>query len=146
MPYERLINQNRIVPFKATTAQVNQLLQVAERDLKAAQRNLDVDADWAYTMAYNAVLQACRAVVFSESFRPLGGEQHVTVVEFASEKFGEEFKKEIQLFDQMRRKRHWIIYETAGLVSIEEAKQAVTFANRFVFEINNKITGKNHLF
>ncbi len=146
MPYERLINQNRIVPFKATTSQVNQLLQVAERDLKAAQRNLDVDADWAYTMAYNAVLQACRAVVFSEGFRPRGGEQHVTVVEFASEKFGEEFKKEIQLFDQMRRKRHRIIYEIAGLVSIEEAKQSVSFANRFVFEINKIITGKNHLF
>ena len=146
MPYERLINQNRIVPFKSTTAQVNQLLQVAERDLKAAQRNLDVDADWAYTMAYNAILQACRAVVFSEGFRPRGGEQHITVVEFASEKFGEEFNKEVQLFDQMRRKRHRIIYETAGLVSIEEAKQAVTFANRFVFEINKIITGKNHLF
>jgi uncharacterized protein (UPF0332 family) len=146
MPYERLITQNRIVPFKATASQVNQLLQVAERDLKAAQKNLEVDIDWAYTMAYNAVLQACRAVVYSEGFRPRGGEQHVTVVEFASEKFGEDFKKEIQLFDQMRRKRHRIIYETAGLVSIEEAKQSVTFAIRFVFEINKIITRKNQLF
>lgn len=146
MPYERLIKENRIVPFKATTTQVNQLLQVAERDLKAAQRNLDVDADWAYTMSYNAVLQACRAVVFSEGFRSKGGEQHATVVEFASEKFGTGFKKEVQLFDQMRRKRHRIIYETAGLVSNEEAKQAVAFAKRFVFNINEIITGKIHLF
>lgn len=42
---------------------------------------------------------------------------------------------EVKQFDQMRRKRHRVIYEVAGLVSKNEAEQAVHFSKEFVSQI-----------
>lgn len=92
-------------------------MRVAARDLVAAERNLRDDPDWAYSIAYNAVLQAARALVLAHGFRPRGAEQHATVVQFIEETLGEKYGSQIALFDQMRRKRHRVVYEMAGLVS-----------------------------
>lgn len=42
----------------------------------------------------------------------------------------------------MRRKRHRLIYEVVGLVSYQEAEQALAFARDFVEEIRLLITGQ----
>jgi len=88
MAFERLIQQKRIVRITPDQSQINQLIQLAERDLIAADKNLKVSPDWAYSMAYNAILQICRALVLSEGFRPRGGDQHATIVDFSAEKLG----------------------------------------------------------
>jgi uncharacterized protein (UPF0332 family) len=125
MAYERLLKVGRIQPYSAKTIEVRQLLDVANRDINTAQKNLEDEPDWAYTIAYNAVLQASRALMLQEGFRPRGGEQHATVVEFVEERLGTGFSKQVRLFDQMRRKRHRVIYEVAGLISKSEADQAI---------------------
>ena len=66
MPYDRLIKLGRIKPYSAGSSEISQLLKVAVRDLRASERNLDEDPDWAYSMAYNGVLQACRGLMLSE--------------------------------------------------------------------------------
>lgn len=111
------------------------MLKVAARDLIAAERNLPDDHDWAYTIAYNAILQAARALLLAKGYRPRGAEQHATVVQFVEEALGKPYAAQIALFDQMRRKRHRVIYEMAGLVSKQEAQQGVEFAKKFVEEI-----------
>ena len=136
MPYEQLVQQGRIKPYKARPEEIRKLLQVAARDLAAAARNLPDDHDWPYTIAYNAVLQAARALVLAHGFRPRGDEQHATVVQFVEETLGKKYASQIALFDQMRRKRHRVIYEMAGLVSKQEAEQGVRFAKKFVEEIH----------
>ncbi len=140
MPYDQLQRQGRIKTYDARPEEVKRLLQVAARDLSAAELNLAADSDWAYTIAYNAVLQAARALVLAEGFRPRGAEQHSTVVQFVEEALGKEYREQVALFDQMRRKRHRVIYEVAGLVSRKEAEQAITFAKQFVEEIRLFIT------
>ncbi len=135
MPYEELQRQGKIKPYPARSEEIKKLLQVASRDLSAAERNLTDDPDWAYTIAYNAVLQAARAVVLAKGFRPRGAEQHATVVQFIEETLGKPYSKQVRLFDQMRRKRHRVIYEVAGLVAKKEAEQAITFAKQFVEDI-----------
>ena len=121
------------------------MLQVAARDLVAAERNLPDDHAWAYTMAYNAVLQATRGLMLTKGFRPRGAEQHATVVQFAVEALGNSYASQITLFDQMRRKRHRVIYEMAGLVSKQEAEQIVGFARKFVEEIRWLISKQSSL-
>lgn len=88
----------------------------------------------------NAILQASRALMFAHGYRPRGAEQHGTVVQFIEEALGQPYSAQIALFDQMRRKRHRVVYEQMGLVSEHEAKQAVAFAKKFVQEIRALIT------
>jgi uncharacterized protein (UPF0332 family) len=136
MAYEDLLNRDLIKPFAAGSAQSASRLALAKRDIKAAEAMLAIDRDWAFSMAYNAVLQATRALMFANGFRPAAGEgQHKTAVEFAEIALGQKFHDDIYIFDKMRSKRHRVIYDALGLVSLEEARQAFAFAVRFVKEV-----------
>jgi uncharacterized protein (UPF0332 family) len=91
------------------------------------------DRDWAFSMAYNAILQATRALMLAKGYRPAGGEgQHKVAVVFAEITLGEKFQDDIYIFDKMRSKRHRVIYDVSGLVSQQEARQAFEFAEKFV--------------
>jgi uncharacterized protein (UPF0332 family) len=83
--------------------------------------------------------------MFFEGYRPRGGEQHATVVEFVEERLGSAYTAQVRFFDQMRRKRHRVIYEVAGLISKKEAEQAIAFAKEFVEKITEIITGQSRL-
>lgn len=145
MPYDRLLKSNRIKLHLANPNEIKQLLQLANRDLSTAIRNLEEAPDWAYSIAYNSILQASRALMFFDGYRPRGGEQHATVVEFVEERLGDDYSAQVRLFDQMRRKRHRVIYEAAGIVSKKEAEQAIAFAKEFVEKIKEVITGQSRL-
>jgi uncharacterized protein (UPF0332 family) len=132
MSYEGLIKRGKIVPSHASIKEVRSLLDVAKRDLRTAEQTLDIDIDWCYSITYNAILQASRALMLSHGYRPRGGQEHLTVVQFLREALGDKYGKEVSLFDQMRRKRHQAIYERAGLVGHNEVEDALTFARKFV--------------
>jgi uncharacterized protein (UPF0332 family) len=108
---------------------VQDAIALAHRDLKTSRTILQTDHDWAYNIAYNAVLQAGRALMFSKGYRPDGAKQHIAVVKFA-ELFLE--KPDALIFDRMRRKRHGSVYDTAGAISETEAKSAVDQAKRLI--------------
>jgi uncharacterized protein (UPF0332 family) len=110
-------------------------MDLASRDLKAAKAMLGVNNDWTYNIAYNAILQAVRALMYSEGFRPVGEGQHKTAILFAELALGEKFEDEVFFFNKMRTKRNQAVYDTAGVVSKEEAKQSLLFANKFVSRI-----------
>src|SRR3990170_6200059 len=76
MPYEELVRQGRIRLHPASRREIENLLDLAARDLRASQANLDIAPEWAYAMAYNAILQAGRALMFSLGFRPRESEGH----------------------------------------------------------------------
>ena len=132
MPYEELIRQGRIRLHPASRREIENLLDLAARDLRASQANLDIAPEWAYAMAYNAILQAGRALMFSLGFRPRESEGHRTVVNFLREAVGPQYAARVEQLDQMRRKRHPTLYETAGVVGGREAEQSLAFAQEFV--------------
>ncbi len=142
MPYDKLIKQGRIKAYQAGQDEIKQLLEISLRDLEAAKSNLTLSPDWSYTMAYNAVLQSARALMLSAGYRPRGSEQHAAVVEFARERLGNTFISQVNLFDQMRRKRHRVIYDVSGLINTAEAEQAIAFAHEFVDQLRHIITGQ----
>ncbi len=74
MSFDRLIKANRIKVFQSNSKDINQLLQLAKRDYKTALKNLEDSPDWAYSIAYNSILQASRALMFHDGYRPRGGE------------------------------------------------------------------------
>ena len=66
-------------------------------------------------------------------YRPYSEQRHVAVIEFVHELFGKEISdKMINIFDRMRKKRHRIVYEEAGIVTQDEAEQAIRWAEEFV--------------
>ncbi|MFV2044289.1 MAG: HEPN domain-containing protein [Anaerolineales bacterium] len=142
MPYERLLQQKRIKAHEADPQEIKALLDLANRDLDVARKTLGVDSDWAYTIAYNAILQASRALMFSNGFRPRGSAGHITVVQFMRESLGKKHVEQVNLLDQMRRKRHRVLYDETGLVGDKEAEQSLAFAKSFVKLLTELCTGK----
>jgi uncharacterized protein (UPF0332 family) len=130
---EKLVKAGLIKPFEGSKAQVKARLELAKRDIRVAKATMAHDRDWAFSIAYNAILQATRALMFAHGFRPAAGEgQHKAAVQFAEVVLGGEFEEDIHIFDKMRSKRHRVIYDTSGLISQAEARQAFTFAVRYV--------------
>ncbi len=117
---------------------VRDTLKLAHRDLGVASSLLGSSNDWAYTVAYNAILQAGRALMFSKGYRPEGGNQHIAVVRFCDIFLSWE---DALWFDRMRRKRHQSVYDSAGSVSDREAENAVKRAEKIVQEIKALIQG-----
>jgi uncharacterized protein (UPF0332 family) len=144
-PYEKLLQQRRIKPYQAKPREVERLLQVAARDLTTAEKVMQEDLDWAFNIVYNAVLQAARALMLHEGFRSRGAEQHHTAVQFCEQALGPEYGRQIALFDQMRRKRNRLVYETVGLASRQEVEQALAFAKTFVEGIRLRVSGQPRL-
>ncbi len=113
MAYENLLKKGSIRPFEAAPSQISDRLGLAKRDIETA-RSL-TNADWAYNIAYNAMLQAARALMFAEAYRTAGGEgQHRTVVQFAELALGRTFVEEVRFFEKkgeaepggIRHRRH----------------------------------------
>jgi len=113
---------------------VKNALSLAKIDLKTAKNVFeDKDYDWCLSIAYNAMLQAGRALMFSKGYRPKGKYKHVAVVEFVKSRFGREFSDiTLFIFNKTRKKRHMAVYEQVNIVSEEEAKNAINWAERFV--------------
>jgi uncharacterized protein (UPF0332 family) len=138
MAYESLLKRGLIKPFDAAPSQISDRIALARRDIDTASGLSN--SDWAYNIAYNAMLQAARALMFAEGYRPAGGEgQHKAVVQFAELALGRAFEEETRFFDKMRVKRNRAVYDTPGIVSEVEARQAIEFAAKFISVIEETI-------
>ncbi|MBT9160646.1 MAG: hypothetical protein DDT27_01075 [Dehalococcoidia bacterium] len=133
MSIEELIKEGGIHPFKATQEEINRAIEIAQRDLALAENILGESLDWTYSVAYNAVLQACRAYMFHLGYRPASAEAHKNTFEFMRFAVDEPFKNSVSYFDRVRRKRHRTIYDEVGLVSEKEARELLKRAREFLY-------------
>jgi uncharacterized protein (UPF0332 family) len=138
---EELEREGLIRKLPVDKKKVQDAIALAHRDLRTSRTILPTDYDWAYTIAYNAVLQAGRALMFSKGYRPDGANQHISVVKFA-ELFLE--KPDALIFDRMRRKRHSSVYDTAGSISEIEAESAVNHAKLLIRQIEELLKKPSH--
>ncbi len=136
MSLEELEHDGLIRRLPADPRRVEEALALATRDLSVAGSMLTVDPDWAYAIAYNAMLQAARALLFADGFRPAGKNQHGVVVRFVAAHIGSD---EATRLDRLRRKRHITVNDTAGTIGEAEAQAAVARANAFVDLIRGMI-------
>ena len=116
---------------------VDNAVQLAERDIKTSKDIFDnKDYDWSFSIAYNAMLQAGRALMFSEGFRPKGEYKHISVIGFVEKRFGNSFAdKVLFMFNKIRKKRHIVVYEQVNIISKNEAKTAVRIAEEFITKV-----------
>jgi uncharacterized protein (UPF0332 family) len=143
MDLKRLEAQGLIEKAKFSGGQIKPNLNRAQRDLRTAKANLKIDEEWAYTIAYHAMLRAGRAFMFASGYRPRGKDQHKTVVEFCSESLGLDFQDLTTRFNRMRLKRHDFIYDPERPISKTEALKSLESAVHFVEEIIQRIHKMN---
>ena len=113
------------------TDQVKALLISAVKNIAASEKNIQIDEEACYTLAYNAMLKTARALVFLQNHRPSDGRQHMTTLEVAGVILGDEFSELILMFDKMRKKRNQFTYEPLLPLSMTEARNALKTAKRF---------------
>ena len=129
------LRQGLLKKEKVAFSQVALLLKKAQKNLKAAKANLTIDESVAFVTAYTAMLETARALLFLNGYRPTGLGEHRTSVEAVGLLLGKEFEDLIQQFNRMRRKRHEVIYEPAGLVSQQEAERSLDVAEAFLKKV-----------
>jgi uncharacterized protein (UPF0332 family) len=139
MSLPRLESQGLIEKIKYNDKQVQANLLRARRDLLTSRATLKIDEEWAYAIAYHAMLRAGRALMFASGYRPRGKDQHKTVVEFCAEILGKDFQHLTARFNRMRAKRHDFIYEPERPIPKTEATQSLESAEQFVHEMSLKI-------
>lgn len=142
MPFDELLRRRRIHRHRATSAEIERLLALADRDIQTARRTMAEDWDWGFSIAYNAVLQAARAYMYSQGFRPASEQGHKNTFAFLREALGEEHASLVGYFDRMRTKRNQAIYDVAGLITEAEARALFERAIGFVELIKVRIHQK----
>ena len=139
MSVEELLRSGRIRRAKISPGEVEQALKRADRDLRIARRIMAEDWDWGFAVTYNAVLQASRAFMFAEGFRPASAEGHKNVFAYMRAALGKEHADLIDYFDRMRTKRNQALYDVAGLITETEARSLFAKATGFVAFVRKRL-------
>jgi uncharacterized protein (UPF0332 family) len=142
MKYDELLRSGRIRREKISKTEIRQAVERAARDLKTARMIMAADWDWGFAVTYNAVLQASRAYMFAQGFRPASVETHKNTFAFMRLAMGKDYEDLIAYFDRMRHKRNQAIYDVAGLITETEARNLFSKATEFVRLIRGRLSGK----
>jgi len=144
MNYNDLINQGLLKQDNIGFDQINRVIERAYKNIKSAKVLLDNDdEEGAFRFAYDAMLLAGRALIFSYNLRPRAEGSHKIVVDFIERVLGAEAKILVNKFDKMRKKRHYLIYGISGSVSGTEANNAIENALELLDRIKKEIQDKN---
>ena len=91
-----LLKQDRIEKFESDKDQIKNEIENTKAKLKSAKNILAINEHGsAHTAAYNAMLHAGRALMFSKGYRTKGRNHHETVILFVQAVFAEKFLGQI---------------------------------------------------
>ena len=107
--------------------------------LTQGERDAVYEAVISLVEASHAVLQASRAYMFTQGFRPASTESHKNTFAFMRLAMGKDYEELMTYFDRMRNKRHQAIYEIAGLITETEARNIMEKAEGFVAMIREEL-------
>ncbi len=141
MAFESLLAARRIHAHRATREEVDNLLALAERDLRLARVVVAEDWDWGFSIAYNGILQASRAYMYWRGYRPAADQGHRNTFAFMREALGEEYATLVGYFDRMRKKRNHALYDVAGVISEHEARTIIARAGDLLALVRGLVTG-----
>ncbi len=143
MDYKRFLKNNLIKRQEPDFNQITNQLKRSLKDLKTAEANLEIDPTWSFTIAYQAMIRAGRALMYSKGFLPTTKYSHKTIVEFTRLTLGHEYHNLISRFNRMRRQRHNFIYETKNHISPHEVKHSIEAAKKLIDKIIDFVEKEN---
>jgi len=137
--FESLLRGGKIKPIKSSPKEIGEILSLADRDIKMAEFVLSQDWDWAFSIAYNASLQAARAYMYSKGYRASSSQGHKNTFEFMRIAFGSKYKDLVDFLDRMRPKRNRAVYDVSGMITETEVKELLTKTREFLQIIKGEI-------
>lgn len=134
MSLSDLLRKNLVEKFESDSTQIKNELEIAKSDLGAAKKMLTIQEwGWAHNAAYNAMLQAGRALMFAKGYRPKSQEHHLAVVSFIETVYSSKFSEDLlKSFSKARLRRNESLYDRAGLISQTQAQNLVQKAEVLV--------------
>jgi uncharacterized protein (UPF0332 family) len=138
MDFDELLDKGIIEPVAVDAAEIANLLRVARRDVATAESLLGTDYDWAFAVAYNAVLQSSVAYMGQCGFRPANRNKHYNTFRFMKQALADqpELASRLQRF---RKKRNTTVYESVGAVGEAEVRDIIAFAPVYVSMIRERL-------
>jgi uncharacterized protein (UPF0332 family) len=130
MPYSRLLREGRIRKHRTNAHEIASLFNVVERDLADASIP-QLSPDRRFATAYNAVLQAAKAIMYCEGYRTRGIGHHLATFDFLRIALGPDFEALVDYFDHCRSKRNIADYVGAGSISETQAEDLLEEAKAF---------------
>jgi len=143
MAYEELRERGLVEEIRPDFRQISALLARGLKDLSTARANVSIDKEWAYTIAYQAILRAAKAMVMAEGWRPRGRDQARTIVLLVGEILGDEARSLVNGFDRMRRKRQDFMEEPETPIPRYEVEAALKDAQALIEKIVQLAREKN---
>lgn len=128
MSLEDWLNDKLIVRHRPSAGEVAELLHICDRDLKTAQIT-EVSPDWRLSIAHNAAVQAAKAALAAVGYRARKEGQRYLVLQSLAFTIKTDAAT-IKQLDKFREKRNISDYETAGLVTEQEAGEMITLAKQ----------------
>ena len=134
MSLSELLSKGLVEKFQSNPKDVKNEIDIAKNDLSSAKKMMTIDEwGWAHNAAYNAMLQAGRALMFSKGYRPKSAEHHLAVVSFVQVVFPTKFEPAVlQAFSKARLRRNESMYDRAGSISETQGRNLVEKAETFV--------------
>jgi glutamine synthetase type III len=130
MAFEELLESRAIARVSASPREIADLLALARRDVATSQTLTATDLDWAFNVAYNAILQTSVAYMYSRGYRPRGAGKHHNTFAFMDRALPEQ-RTTIRRLQRLRKKRNATVYEQVGLISETEAHDIIEFAGDY---------------
>lgn len=131
-----------LVKRRVSKETVENTAQLAEHTIERAEGNLNIRYfDVAFALAYQAMLHAARALLFSDGIKE---RSHACVVVYLKDKYGKDpqLTRYLNILDSYRISRHEVVYR-GGYVSREEASNAIEDAKNLLIIVNNFLSHKH---
>ncbi len=133
---QELLDEGLVEEFTSTPEQIQEQIRLAVSDLTAANIMISDShlAEWAYKAAYNSMLSAARALLFSRRYRAkISGTPHKATVQFIQAEYGDKIDSTaISAFSKARLDRHESQYEQVGTITPNQAQFLTTQADIFL--------------
>jgi hypothetical protein len=120
-----------------SSQEIVDLLGVCDRDLNDC-RVQGLSADWQFSIAYNAALQAATAALAAAGYRAARESHHFRVLQSLAHTVGADAGL-VRRLDLFRKKRNIGGYEAAGRISDAEATSMVELATELRARVESHI-------
>lgn len=133
MNLSELLSKGLVEKFQSDPAQIKNEMEIANNDIASAKKMLSIQEwSWAHNVAYNAILQAGRALMFSKGYRPKSSEHHIAV-SFTMAVYSAKFPSDVlEGFSKARLRRSESLYDRVGSISENQGKNLVAKTEIFV--------------